>query len=303
MFSTNTPNKPLTLHQMQAFSRAPKKTARKLRRTQTDPAAASLGILKAHTHMAKLKKRESTIKSPKKSRSAPRRCMTFDDTFLSKNRRRSSLESTCTATTCSSTGSSRRGLDCSDHCGRVVPVRTEPGPSILKKANASTDGSLLPIPEDSSRRRIPSHMRVAFDVTETRDYPLLFDDSRHDGPAMLTLDWNYQVGDVSTVQEFDFNRAYHRQNTGGSVRVWQPAERIVLLLEAGYKLHELTVDQPQQEQHDPEYIQETLKTVHPKKKNKIFKKVKKVASKTIGRTSRRRSMDVEVTTSIDVELM
>lgn len=166
-----------------------------------------------------------------------------------------------------------------------------PGPSILKKPSTSKEGSH--VTEDSSTRRATLTMRVSFDITETREYPLLFDDSRHDGPAMLTLGWNYQTSDVSTVRDFDSRRSYHRQTTKGSVRVWQPAERIGLLLEAGYQLRELTIDQPQQQdQHDSEYIQETLKTMHPKKKSKLLSKVKKAASKAIVRTTRRRSMEV-----------
>ena len=292
MFSPNTPNMPLLSHQMKILSPPPKKSSRKLRRTQTDPASCSLDVLKSHARIAK----SAAVDAPKNpktaSRSTPRRCKTFDECTM-RACRRCSNSSTCTATTAGSTWSHNKALDRSDHCGRMIPLRAEPGPSILKKTSASTNANDLT--EDSSpRRRVSLNVRVSFDITETREYPLLFDDSRHDRPAMLTLGWNYQVVDVSTVQDFDFNRAYRRQKSGSSVRVWQPAERIGLLLDAGYQLRELAIEksQQQEDEHDSVYIQETLKTVHPKKKSKLFSKVKKAASKTIGRTTRRRSMEV-----------
>ena len=75
---------------------------------------------------------------------------------------------------------------------------------------------------------------VSFDITETRTYPRVLDDSQH-GPA-LSIGWEPVSTDVTTVQDFYLE---HAISSRGEMQPLRPEERIDILVKAGYKKKDL----------------------------------------------------------------
>lgn len=85
------------------------------------------------------------------------------------------------------------------------------------------------------RTRSLGRKSVTFDTTEIRKFPIMLDSSRK-GDAALTIGWKHHDTEVTTVQDFDMERAFHGT---GNARMLCKHERAAVLNRCGYSRNEI----------------------------------------------------------------
>ena len=136
----------------------------------------------------------------------------------------------------------------------------------------SRDGSLpsLPGPPATSllRTRSLGRKSVTFDTTEIRKFPIMLDSSRK-GDAALTIGWKHHDTEVTTVQDFDMERAFHGT---GNARLLCKQERAAVLNRCGYSRSDILRHLAGQDiQKEKEAIKD------PKMFSKMKRKIKKLS--------------------------
>jgi hypothetical protein len=159
-------------------------------------------------------------------------------------------------------------LSCNPATERPCPPRRRRG-SIMK--TLTLDESVLSSNTSNQRRSSTCRMPVSFDIVEIREHPIILDEGRA-GPS-LTIDWESSHVEVTTVQEYEITR------DNGKVTLLSPAQRVAILMNAGYSREYLcdhfvgTLDKVEDEA--------AKKEAHPKKQPKqgktMYSKIKKAA--------------------------